>query len=231
MSLRNNIRLGRWNMAKHSNALLIAGLLAGVVGPALFWLVVIVDGLTKPGYDARTQTISELALGERGWVQSANFIVLGLLTVAFAAGLRYLFSVGRASVFGPPLIALFGLGFVASGIFPTDQPHGGATVMTTSGVIHDLAFLVLLVAIIAACFVFARRFRHDLNWRGYGLYSIITGFLVPLLLIAFVVQGQGAPVAGVSQRILVAVFVLWVELVALRALGLQRAGWVAVTTR
>jgi hypothetical membrane protein len=205
-------------MSKQSKATLRVGLMAGAIGPALFWLVVIVDGLTKPGYDARTQTISELSLGERGWAQSANFIVLGLLMLTFAAGLRQLFPAGKASAFGPSLIVLFGLGFVASGIFPTDPPRGGATDMTTVGTIHDLAFLVILAAVIAACFVFARRFSQESAWRGYGLYSVITGVLVPVLLIALIVQGPDASFAGVSQRVLVAAFFLWVEVVALQAL-------------
>lgn len=202
-------------------------LMAGAIGPALFWLVVIVDGFTKPGYDARAETISELALGEHGWAQSANFIVVGLLMLVFAAGLRRRFPAGKASTFGPLLIALFGLGLVASSIFPKDPdpPQGGATEMTTSGAIHTLAFLVILVAILAACLVFARRFRQEPKWRGYSLYSVITGFLVLGLLVAFIVQGTDLPFPGVFQRVLVAVFFLWVELIALRALRLTKRVW------
>jgi hypothetical membrane protein len=207
-------------MVKRSSALLVAGLTAGAIGPALFWLVVIVDGFTKAGYDARTQTISELALGEHGWAQSTNFLLVGLLMLAFAVGLRLRFPAGKASTFGPPLIALFGLGLVVSGIFATDPPQGGATSMTTSGAIHDFAFLLILAAIVGACFVFARRFRREATWRGYGLYSTITGLLVLGLLAAFILQGDGAPVAGLLQRILVAVFFLWVEVIALRAVRL-----------
>jgi hypothetical membrane protein len=207
-------------MVERSNALLLASLMAGAIGPALFWLVVLVDGFTKPGYDARTQTISELALGEQGWAQSANFLLVGLLMLAFALGLRLRFPSGKGSTFGPLLIALFGLGLLVSGIFTTDPPQGGATSMTTSGAIHDLAFLLVLAAIVAACFVFARRFRREATWRGYGLYSFITGFLVLGLLAAFILHGDGAPVAGLLQRVLVAVFFLWVEVIALRAVRL-----------
>jgi hypothetical membrane protein len=211
---------GGSRLVKRGNTLLMAGLMAGVIGPALFWIVVLVDGSTKPGYDARTQTISELALGEHGWAQGANFFVVGLLMVAFAVGLRVRFLVGKASTFGPLLIALFGLGLAVSGIFATDPPQGDPPAMTISGTIHDLAFLLVLAAIVAACFVFARRFRRERTWRGYSLYSIITGFLVPGLLVAFVLQGDGAPAAGLFQRVLVAVVFLWVEVIALRAVRL-----------
>ena len=178
------------------------------------------DGFTKPGYDARRHFISELALGEHGWVQRANFIVVGLLVIAFAAGLRDFFPIGRASRFGPPLIAIFGLGLVTSGAFTTDPANYPAKtdVTSTAGAIHDVAFLVILVAIITACFVFARRFRQEPTWRGYSLYSVMTGILVPGLLVVLV---QTDPAfTGLAQRALVAVFFLWIEVIALRALTL-----------
>jgi hypothetical protein len=163
--------------------------------------------------------------GGHGWAQTANFLVVGVLMLAFAIGLRLRFPTGKASTFGPLLIALFGLGLVASGIFTTDPPQASATEGTIFGAMHNLAVLVLLAAIIAACFVFARRFRQDSKWRGYSLYSVITGVLVPGLLVAFIVQEPGAPYVGLFQRVLVAVFFLWVEVVTLRALwSTARAG-------
>jgi hypothetical membrane protein len=195
-------------------------LLAGAIAPVLFWLVVIVDGFTKPGYDARKDFISELALGDHGWVQSANFIAVGLLIIALAAGLHQLFPAGRASRFGPPLVAIFGLGLVASGIFRTDPgnyPVKSDTI-TTTGSIHIIAFFVILASIIPACFVFARRFRIEPNWQGYGRYSFINGFLIPGMLVLFMLAPD--QVTGLTQRALVAVIFLWIELIALRALAL-----------
>jgi hypothetical membrane protein len=209
-------------MQKQLTTLLLAG---GASGPVLFWLVVIVDGFTEPGYDARKAFISELALGEHGWVQSANFVVVGLLMLGFAVGLRQLFSTGRASVFGPLLVGIFGLSLVASGIFPTDPanypPGADTTTVTTKGMVHTIAFLIIIVSVVAGCFVFARRFRQEPVWQGYGLYSVITGILVPALLVVFIALGQpGQPYAGLTQRALVAVFFAWFEVIALRALRL-----------
>ena len=204
-------------MQDRRTSLLLTG---GAVGPVLFWLVVVVDGFTKPGYDARKAFISELALGEHGWVQSANFVVVGLLMLGFAVGLRQLFSTGRASVFGPLLVGMVGLGLVASGIFrtdPTNYPAGADTTMTTKGGIHFIAFLIIVVSVIAGCFVFARRFRQEPTWRGYGRYSVITGVLVPVLLAVNIVWGS---YVGLTQRALVAAFFVWFEVIALRALRL-----------
>jgi hypothetical membrane protein len=196
---------------------------AGAVGPALFWLVVIVDGFTKPGYDARRNLISELALGEHGWVQDANFIVVGLLILALAVALRLLFPTGRASVFGPLLVGMVGFGLVASGIFRTDPhnyPAGADTTVTARGSVHNLAFLVIIVSVIAGCLVYARRFRQEPAWHGYGIYSVITAVLVPALLVVFIASG-GQSFTGLAQRVLVAVFFIWFEVIALRALRLS----------
>jgi hypothetical membrane protein len=188
---------------------------AGLIGPLLFLLVALVDGFTKPDYSAIQNDISELALGAHGWVQSANFLLFGVLLIAFAAGLRQLFPTGRASVFGPLLLALSGLGLVVSGVFPTDPIS--ATSNTLAGTIHNLAGLVVFSMLSAACFVYARRFRREPAWRGYGLYSVMTGVLSPVLVVAFVVQFVDTPYAGLFQRVFIAILWLWIAVVALHA--------------
>ena len=46
-----------------------------------------------------------------------------------------------------------------------------------------VAFLVSFLSLIAACFVFARRFSA-VGRRGWALYSIVTAVLVPALVAA-----------------------------------------------
>ena len=57
---------------------------AGVISPFLFVFVFSLDGFLKPEY--LTQPISYLELGANGWLQRANFIVLGLFLILFALG-------------------------------------------------------------------------------------------------------------------------------------------------
>src|SRR5947207_2818671 len=120
-------------------------LLCGVIGPLLFIVVLLIEGATRPGYSVWRNYGSDLELSNQGWEQIANFIVCGLLCIAFAVGLRRIWRTGRASVWGPLLIGLIGLGLVAAGVFVTDHgggyPHGGTLKgdpTTRRGNVHGL---------------------------------------------------------------------------------------------
>jgi len=66
-----------------------AGLLAcGAIAGPLFTLGWAIEGATRTFYSALRHPVSSLELGDFGWTQVANFIVAGLLTLAFAIGLR-----------------------------------------------------------------------------------------------------------------------------------------------
>ena len=56
----------------------------GTLAPVLFTAVYLVEGAVRPGYDGWRQSISALSLGPGGWVQQANFAVLGLNTLGVA---------------------------------------------------------------------------------------------------------------------------------------------------
>ena len=92
--------------------LLLAG---GVVGPILFILVLLLEGAIRPGYNAWHMVGSLLELSAWGWMQRANFIVCGVLLLCFALGLRGIFRSGIGSLWGPLLLAIFGLGLIVAG--------------------------------------------------------------------------------------------------------------------
>jgi hypothetical protein len=64
-------------------------LACGVIGAPLFVGAFLIEGATRADYDPLRHPVSSLALGESGWMQVANFIVAGLLMLAFACGLRF----------------------------------------------------------------------------------------------------------------------------------------------
>jgi hypothetical membrane protein len=212
-------------------------LLAGQVGAPLTVAVFTVDGLFRPGYDPVRHYVSQLSLGPGGWVQVANFLVTGALMLAFAVGLRRALRPGRGSRWGPLLVAAFGLGLVAAGLFPADPGLGGfppGTVIppdspTPDFQRHILAAVVVFFSLPAACAVLARRFARDPAWRGWTAYSLLTGALVWVLWAgSTILSGDGsAPVdavAGLVQRVYLVVGFGWVALLAtrLRAVGSGR---------
>jgi hypothetical protein len=89
--------------------LLTCGLIAG----PLFVAVFLSEGWTRGGYDVFRHSVSSLALGSTGWTQTANFLVGGALTIAFAVGL-WRASAGRV---GATLIGVWGIGLIGAGLF------------------------------------------------------------------------------------------------------------------
>src|SRR5713101_3456188 len=161
-----------------------ATLIAGAVGPPLFVLVFLLEGVTRPGYSPWRHFVSQLALSDQGWEQTANFLVCGVLVLAFALGLRRSLGTGKGMTFGPILLTIFALGLLVAGLFTTDPALGyppGVPMpapQTAHGTIHGLAGLVVFLSLPAACFVLARRFARDPRWRGWAAYSIFTGVFV-----------------------------------------------------
>src|SRR5262245_29655305 len=61
-------------------------LICGVALAPLFYILAVGQILTRPGFDIRRHIISMLALGDQGWIQTANFEITGLLAVTCAVG-------------------------------------------------------------------------------------------------------------------------------------------------
>lgn len=95
----------------------------GIVGALLFLTVFTVDGATRPGYRPRRHPVSALALGSRGWVQVANFVVCGALILGGAVGAWLALLAGDRGWLGwlvSLLLAVFAVGLVLSGVFSMD---------------------------------------------------------------------------------------------------------------
>jgi hypothetical protein len=82
------------------------------------------------------------------------------------------------------LLGLFGLALIIAGIFVTDPglgyPPGVPTPAnpTGHGVVHALAGLFDFILLPIATFVMSRRFAGDPAWRGWALYSLLTGIIM-----------------------------------------------------
>jgi hypothetical protein len=108
----------------NANTLTTALLACGAVGGFGFLAVATIEGVLRPDNSALHQPVSTLSLGAGGWRQIANFVVTGLLMVAFARGLRRALPSGRGAKSGPILIGIYGLCLIGAGVFSTDPSFG-----------------------------------------------------------------------------------------------------------
>ncbi len=203
-------------------------LACGVIGGPLFVVAFVVQGATRPDYDPLRHPVSSLALGDPGWVQSANFVVTGFLTLAFALGLRLALRPGNGSTWGPLLVGVWAIGLLGAGVFVTDPvsgyPPGTPDRLSGNswhGGLHDLFSLLGFVSLAAACFTFGRWFTGR-GKRGWALYSAVSGVVFA---VAFVLSSAGfaqvaglVDLAGLLQRVAVTIGFCWLTLLAIHVL-------------
>jgi hypothetical protein len=208
-------------------ALLVCGLIAGPLFVAAF----VVEGATRPDYHPLRNSVSSLSLTGLGWTQSLNFIAAGLLTLAFAVGMRQVLRPQQGSVWGPPLIALWGIHLIVAGLFATDPDSGyppGVPIPdhpTVHGLLHDISVAFGFPALLGAFFVLVRRFAVR-GERGWALSSAGGGvaFLISFFL-AFRAFGRTdglGELGGLFERMAAAVGFGWLTTLAMHLLAASR---------
>lgn len=126
------------------------------------------------------------------------------------------------------LVAVYGVGLVGAGVFspdpsygyPPGAPLGPAASYSRHGMLHEVAGYMVFGPLIAACFVFARRFATEAG-RGWAAYSLLTGVAIPAFIAgAFNAwsSGSAANFGGVFQRLAVITGWVWMALVAFRTM-------------
>jgi hypothetical protein len=161
-------------------------LLCGAVAGPFFLLTVLIQDYTVPAFNPRLHLLSQLSLGEWGWVQVANFVLAGVLNLLYAVGLWRRLHPGRAGTWGPLLIGAYGLGLIVVGLLRTDPANGfppgvvAPAQPSWHGAIHALGGLFIFVVLAAALVVFARFFlaRKERGWAFYCLASAILILLI-----------------------------------------------------
>ncbi|MFB4280417.1 DUF998 domain-containing protein [Nonomuraea sp. MTCD27] len=196
----------------------------GVVAGPLYVTVALAQALTREGFDLTRHPWSFLANGDLGWIQTANFVVTALATIACAAGLRRALSPGRGARWAPRLIGAFGVSMIGAAIFPADPAMGfpagtpeGPGVITMSGVGHMAVGGVGFLCMVAACYVIASRFARE-GRTGWAVYSRVTG---TLFLGAFMGIAGGGGVVWSNIAFIAGIVAVWCWL-SLLSLSLSR---------
>ena len=198
-------------------------LTGGAVAGPLYIILGVLQMLIRPGFDPTRHDLSLMSNGTLGWIQITSFIVTGLLVIAGAVGMRQLLRGSRGGTWGPLLVGIYGLGLIGAGLFVADPAFGfppgtpeGVTAISLHGLLHFVTGGIGFLALIAACFVFARRLSA-LQQRAWATYSVITGviFFAAFFGIAAGSQLGGTVQVFVTLAFTAAVVIAWTWLSAL----------------
>jgi hypothetical protein len=197
---------------------------AGMIGSALFVAVFTIEGWLRPGYNPFSMFVSELSLGPRGWIQIANFVVIGVLFLVFARGVAAEFQEGKASRAGPILLMIIAISLLVSGPFVMDPATTPREQMSWHSRLHWLFGALVFSLSPISCFVFLRRFQQDPEWRPLRWWTLAVGTITAAAVILLSVGPTRAPAPpnafnewnGLIQRTLLVPYFTWIFIFALR---------------
>lgn len=196
----------------------------GVVAGPLFVAIATAQVLTRDGFDLGHQPISLLSVGEHGWIQISNFVVAGLLNIAFSVGVRRAMAPGRLAAWASTLLMVYGVGLVAGGAFvpdpalgfPPGTPDEIPDEMSWHATLHAVGPALAFLALILASLLLARGF--GLHGRHlWARFSAATGAIC-LVLSAWPDTGS----AGVRLFLATVVGSAWVTALGVDALRRTR---------
>lgn len=175
-------------VTKQTRALLICGMVAG----PLYTIVGLIQAFTRPGFDITRHALSLLENGDLGWIEITTFLLSGLLFIAGAIGMRQVLRGSRGGTWGPILIGAVGAGLIGAGCFTADPglgfpPGTPASGMSWHGLLHLIISSLSFLALVAGCFVFARRFLAQ-RQPGWVTYTLVSGVIA---FVAFAVLASG----------------------------------------
>jgi len=198
---------------------------AGIAGPLIFVMVAVVHSLLRSDHSLVALPISALAVGPSGWVQDVNFVICGLLFLAYPIGLHLEVRQRRWGVVGPALLVLSGAGLVLAGVFPAVDASGN---LTYDSLGHTVASFMAFLGTGGGFIVISQRLAGDPNWRNFAPYTLGSGIAIVVLVFAFgaLAEGPGTPLhpwIGLFQWVMVAVWMTCTVVLCLRLLRGTRA--------
>ena len=189
--------------------------LAGIIGPAIFAVLVI--GLTLAeagfmrsiGWNPSGNVLdwpSGLALGPYGWLMTINFFISGAMMAFFAYGLK----LALQEKFATTLLML--AGFAMMGLVFTTDPTIRSYPKTWHGILHDSFFAVLGIMLMSGMLLLGRVFRKHEHWKNLSIYTWGTlALIVPTFWLK-----------GMAFYVFLAAILIWSEVVAFRLRSTQK---------
>ena len=198
-------------------------ILISIAGPVLFWIILIILGFLKPEYNPIQDSMSRLVFGAYGWLQTFNFVWLGLTIGCLGFVLRLELGPGRRTNIITVIFAVMAVGQIISGVFKSDFP----TLNSISGhaLVHQIGASAAALGIPVCAFLCAPIFRRLPEWKGLAAFSLLMGVVIILLDAAreiLLPTHWLDPWFGLFERVLLLAIIIWSEVVAVRLWSIYR---------
>ena len=166
-------------------------------------------------YSVLGDSISELAIGRYGFVQTVAFLISGLGSIGLAYMIQKLAEKSKKTFIGSLLIAVYGLGAILSAFFPTDRVNGPVDweTLSATGTIHILIALLSFLCVIIGMVTLTWAFRNEMRWKTLARLPAV---LLPCAAFSLIFAQSQSPLSGLMQRLLVTVISGWLILVAIQ---------------
>jgi hypothetical protein len=191
----------------------------GVIAGPFYLAVGLIQAFVRDGFDLARHSLSVLANGPGGWVQTANFLVTGLMVIAAAVGIARVPAVkARAACW---FLGTFGASMIVAAAFradpvdgfPPGTPEGFPTSISSTGMLHFVAGAVGFIALGVSCLLAARAMWR-IDERSLARLSLASGIVVLLgFFVGPLLGSRGSPVLGIW----IAVVMGWVWLAIVSA--------------
>ena len=178
-----------------------------LVGP--FYLAIgLVQAFVRDGFDLARHPLSLLANGPGGWVQTANFVLSGLMVTAAAVGFaRVLGSQSRAVTW---FLGAFGVSMLVAAVFKADPvdgfplgtPLGFPTTISTMGMGHFIAGALGFVSLAVSCFLAAPAMSRR-NEKPMARLSLFSGLAIVLGFFGGFIPGVSLGTIGIWFSVVV----------------------------
>jgi hypothetical protein len=202
----------------------------GVAGLGCFVLLEAVLHVLQSDFDPLSRTVSEYAHGRYGWLTQVASFGLGAGSLAVVAALnRATRPVPSRS--GTVLLVVWSAAVMVAAVFPSDLIDlTTETRLSVSGAVHTLAVLVALPSFAVGAPLLTRGLRQCPGWRPFIRPVEVLAVISVVGLAAFVVTailtatGATRALLGLGERILLASYLGWLLVVALRCATGWRTG-------
>ena len=191
----------------------------------LSFILTIIVHYINPDIDTSWQPLSEMALGNYGWLMNIAFLLIALSIMCFILQSRKCYK-NLGGKIGKIFLSISAIGFLLAGLFNTDPAILPSEQATTSGMLHSVG-AGLLGFLVVSSLLFAWIFIKNPNYKKYKVPIIVMTILLWIAEINVIIDmatelpknnGNLGPnvLIGWSARIVMLFCVLWLITISLQ---------------